>query len=169
MLWKEKETSRIRAAQMDNHRGLLGFRRMDRVPNGRVRELCGVTNGLDKRINEGVLQWFGYVERMEKERIAKVVYIGECAGNHSVGRPRKRWIDSMKECLRKRGLDVRQARRVVQGKSKSWGLVRGTLTRCQNCGLSELYEACGYKSVCGRAHNLKGIRVNLLLFFSFMA
>ena len=33
MLWKEKEKSRIRAAQMDNLRGLLGIRRMDRVSN----------------------------------------------------------------------------------------------------------------------------------------
>ena len=42
MLW-EKEISRIRVVQMDNLRGLLGFRRMDRVPNARIRELCGVT------------------------------------------------------------------------------------------------------------------------------
>ena len=34
MLWKEKERSRIRAVQMGNPRGLLGIRRMNRVPNG---------------------------------------------------------------------------------------------------------------------------------------
>ena len=39
MLWKGKEKSRIRALQMDNFRGLLGIRRMDRVPNERIREL----------------------------------------------------------------------------------------------------------------------------------
>ena len=33
MLWKEKEKSRIRAIQMDNLRGLLGIRRMNRIPN----------------------------------------------------------------------------------------------------------------------------------------
>ena len=43
MLWKEKEWSRIRDIQMDNLRGLLGIRRMDRVSNARIRELCGVT------------------------------------------------------------------------------------------------------------------------------
>ena len=51
---------------------------------------------------------------MENDRIAKRLYVGECAGSRSVGRPRKRWIDAVKECLRKRGLDVRQARRMVQ-------------------------------------------------------
>ena len=41
---------------MDNLKGLLGIRRMDRVPNERIRELCGVTNGVDERIDEGVLR-----------------------------------------------------------------------------------------------------------------
>ena len=46
---------------------------------------------------------------MENDRIAKGVYVGECAGIRSVGWPRKRWIDTVKDCLKKRGLDVRQA------------------------------------------------------------
>ena len=40
---------------MDNLRGLLGIRRTDRVPNARIRELCGVRKGLDKKIDEGAL------------------------------------------------------------------------------------------------------------------
>ena len=58
------------------------------------------------------------MERMERDRIAKRVYVEECAGSRSVGRPRKRWIDNVKECLRKRGLDVRQAWRMVQDRSE---------------------------------------------------
>ena len=37
MLWREKEGSRIRVVQIDNFKGI---RRMDRVPNARIRELC---------------------------------------------------------------------------------------------------------------------------------
>ena len=65
--------------------------------------MCGVTKGLDEKIGESVLRWFDHVERMENDRIANRVYIGECAGSRSVGRPRKRWIDTMKECLKKKG------------------------------------------------------------------
>ena len=54
-----------------------------------------------------------------------IVYVGECTGNHSVGRSQKRWNDTVEECLRKRGLDVRQARGMVQYRSKWWGFVRG--------------------------------------------
>ena len=45
MLWKEKKKCWIRAVEMDSLKGLLGIRRMDRVPNGRIRELYGVTKG----------------------------------------------------------------------------------------------------------------------------
>ena len=39
---------------MDKHRGLLHIRRMDRVRNALIKELCG---GIDERIDEGVLRW----------------------------------------------------------------------------------------------------------------
>ena len=69
VLWRE-ERSRIRAVQMDNLRGLLGVRRMDRVLNAQIRELCRKIRG-DGRIDEGVLWWFSRVERMENDRFAK--------------------------------------------------------------------------------------------------
>ena len=66
----------------------------------------------------------------------------------------------MKDCLRKRGLDVRQTIRMVQDRCEWQSFVREcmrhslgdeplTLTRCHSCGLSQLYEACGWKFVCG--------------------
>ena len=55
---------------MDNLRGLLGIKRMDRVPNARIRELVGVAKEIDERIDEGILRWFGHVERMENDRNA---------------------------------------------------------------------------------------------------
>ena len=73
---------------------------------------------MKKGLDEGILRWFGYVERMESDRIAKTDYVGECAGSRSVGSPRVRWIDTMKECLKKRGLDIRQARRMMHDRSE---------------------------------------------------
>ena len=66
---------------------------------------------------------------------------------------------------------------VCEGESMGRSLGDGllTLTRCHSCGLPQLYETCeGWKSICGRAYNLKGIKrkfsVSLLLLklcFSF--
>ena len=32
---------------------------MDNLKDARIRELCGVTKGVDERIDEGVFRWFG--------------------------------------------------------------------------------------------------------------
>ena len=48
-------------------------------------------------IDEDVLRWFGNVERLKNDRIAKRVYVGECAGSRSVGKPQKRLIDTVKD------------------------------------------------------------------------
>ena len=62
---------------MDNLKGLPGIRRMDKFPNTRIRQLCGVTKEMDEKIDEDVLRWLGQVEKMENSRIAKRVYVGE--------------------------------------------------------------------------------------------
>ena len=49
---------------------------MDRVLNALIRELCRLKKGQDERIGEGVLWWFSHLERMERDRIAKSVYVG---------------------------------------------------------------------------------------------
>ena len=47
MLWKEKERYRSRTVQMNNLTGSLGIRRIYRVPNAQIRELCEVTKGVN--------------------------------------------------------------------------------------------------------------------------
>ena len=49
---------------MDSFRGLLGVRRLDRIPNVQMREICVVTKQGDERIDENVLRWFGYNEKI---------------------------------------------------------------------------------------------------------
>ena len=133
MLRKDKERSRIRVLQRDTLRGLLGIRRMVRVPNARIRELCGVTKWVDERIEKGVLGWFDHVERMESDRTAKRIYVRECTGSRSLRSLRKRWIVIVKECLRKRSMHIRQERRMMPDRCEwrcfvrrnAWGVDRG--------------------------------------------
>ena len=40
---------------MDNLRGLLGIRRLDKILNAQIRELCGVTKGVDEGVVDGIL------------------------------------------------------------------------------------------------------------------
>ena len=47
-----EEISRIRAVQINNLKGLLGIRRVDRFLNVWIRELCRVKKGVDERGRE---------------------------------------------------------------------------------------------------------------------
>ena len=38
--------------------------------------MCGVTKGVHERTDEGVLRWFGHLERMDNDRIVKKAYAG---------------------------------------------------------------------------------------------
>ena len=64
MIWREKDRSGIRAVQMDNLKVFLGIRRMDKVPNVRIRELYRMVKGVDEGSNEGILRWFGHIEML---------------------------------------------------------------------------------------------------------
>ena len=78
---------------MDKIRSLLGIRRMDRVPNARIRELCGMAKGMIERTEEDVLHWFSHAERMENDRNAKKLFVGEFVSSRSAGQPRKGAVD----------------------------------------------------------------------------
>ena len=54
LIWKEKESSRIKAVQIDNLRSLPGIKRMFTVSNAWIRELCTVTKG----VVEGIMKMF---------------------------------------------------------------------------------------------------------------
>jgi len=52
---------------------------------------------------KGRLRWLGHVERMSEERVVKRLYQNTPEGSRSVGRPRLRWMDDMREDLRRTG------------------------------------------------------------------
>ena len=63
-IWSGKEGSRIISVKIENYRGLLGIRRMNKLPNTRIKQLCGVAKDVEEKIDEDVLRWFSHVERM---------------------------------------------------------------------------------------------------------
>lgn len=50
-MWQEKETSRIRAAHVNNLKGMLGLIKDDKVWNERIKDLCHVKKGVNEVIN----------------------------------------------------------------------------------------------------------------------
>jgi len=74
----------------------------DRVRNESVREDLGVKSIL-KIIERNQLRWFGHVKRMRPGERFERVMEWRPDGRRPVGRPRKRWMDSVEEAVRRRG------------------------------------------------------------------
>src|SRR5678815_1751450 len=125
MVWKKGYRSKVQCVQMDNLRGVLGVKRIDKIRNEGIRELCGVKKGVDERMNESTLRWFGHMERMNDSRLVKRMYSGECVGNRPAGRPKEKWIESVKECLEERNVSLAEARRKMHNRSEWRSFVRG--------------------------------------------
>ena len=76
-------------------------------------------------MNQGVLRWFGHVERMADERLVKRVYGSDIRGVRCRGRPRKVWMDGVHEILGRRGLNIQEAKECVQDRSEWRSICRG--------------------------------------------
>ncbi len=86
---------------------------MDRVRNEEVRRRRGVVKELAERAEQGVLRWFGHVERMEEERLVKKITRSDVRGVRPMG-----WMDSVKRALGARGMSVEQGRIVVRDRNE---------------------------------------------------
>ena len=69
-----------------------------------------VEGQLSGRVDQCVLRWFGHVERMNEESMAKKVKISDVEGNRFKGRPRFEWMDGIRMAVGRRGMSVAQGR-----------------------------------------------------------
>ncbi len=67
------ERKRLNVMEMRGLRSMCGVTRMDRMRNEEVRRRTGFVKELAERAEQGMLRWFGHVERMEEERLVKKV------------------------------------------------------------------------------------------------
>ena len=101
------------------------MRRIDRISNVEIRRRCGRKVSVGEKMDQGVMRWFGHVERMGDDRLVKRVYDSEVRGVRRRGRPRKCWMDGLKEILGKKGLNIQEARVCVQDRSEWRRICRG--------------------------------------------
>ena len=76
----------------------------DRVRNVRIRERCEWERGLLSRYEQTVLKWYGHVMRGGEDSLVGGVTVRSVEGNRGRGRPKRRWMDGVREALEKRGI-----------------------------------------------------------------
>ena len=77
--------------------------KLDRIRNKRIRERTKVGE-ISKKVQESRLKWYGHVLRREDEYVGKRVMVMEVAGKIRGGRPKRWWLDNIRNDLSERGL-----------------------------------------------------------------
>ena len=101
---REAERRKLDVLEMGCLRSMCRLSLRDRVRNEEVRRRTGVERKLSSRVDQNVLRWFGHMERMDEERVAKRVMRSEVEGNRGRGRPNLGWMNGVMRALRERGV-----------------------------------------------------------------
>ena len=105
-----RSKKKLEVFEMKGLRAVCGVSKRERIRNRVIRERCDWKNGLVRRAEKGMLRWFGHLERMEEQRVVRRVWEAEGIGRRGRGRPRRRWMDGIKEMLEERGMRVEEGR-----------------------------------------------------------
>ncbi len=71
------ERRRINVMEIKCLRNMCGVIHIDRVRNEEVRRKIGVVREFADSAEQGVLRWFGHVQRMEEEHLVKKITIAD--------------------------------------------------------------------------------------------
>jgi hypothetical protein len=82
--------SRLEAAEMRFLRSVAGYRLIDHRRNEDVREELQIVD-INSRIKDYEIKWLQHLERMEQNRIPKLLLNYKPRGRSDQGRPRRRW------------------------------------------------------------------------------
>src|SRR5215469_3803465 len=99
-----KERSDLEVFEMKGLRNMCGITIRDRIRNERIRERCGWERGLVCRYEQSVLKWYGHVIRRGDDSLGGRVIMGSVEGNRGRGRPKRRWMNGVREALERRGV-----------------------------------------------------------------
>lgn len=100
---KKIQEKRLNVTEMRMLRWMCGVTRRDRVRNERVRGTTKVTE-ISKKIQERRLQWYGHLLRRPNDYVVRRVMAMEVDGKRGRGRPRRKWMEGIKNDLREKGL-----------------------------------------------------------------
>ena len=98
------DSSRLQAVEMKFLRSTIQKTKLDKVQNEEVRKEAGIRTSLLDQVSISRLRWFGHIMRMEPTRTARLYLDREVKGKRQVGRPRTRWMDTIKKDVAARGV-----------------------------------------------------------------
>ena len=98
----KKQVEEMEVAEMKMLRFAMGVTRKDKIRNEYIRGTVKVEQ-LRMKMKEGRLRWYGHVMRRDQEYVGKKMIEMELPGKRKRGRPKRRFLDVVKEDMREVG------------------------------------------------------------------
>ena len=98
----KKQVEEMEVAEMKMLRFAMGVTRKDQIRNKYIRGTAKVER-LGTKMREGRLRWYGHVMRRDQEYVGRRVMEMEIPGKRKRGRPKRRFLDVVKEDMREVG------------------------------------------------------------------
>ncbi|KAF7651093.1 hypothetical protein LDENG_00116160 [Lucifuga dentata] len=111
---RKRQEAELEVAETKMLRFSLGVTRMDRIRNEYIRGTAHVRCFGDK-VREARLRWFGHVQR-DSEHIGRRMLRLELPGRRPRGRPKRRFMDVVKEDMKLVGVREEEAEDRVRWK-----------------------------------------------------
>jgi len=92
----------LHVMEMKILRWSLNITRLDQVTNKDVRTMMGVAS-IREKAQQRRLQWYGNVQRSDPETVVQQAMLINPDGKRPRGRPKKRWMDQVREDTRNTG------------------------------------------------------------------
>ena len=115
---KAEDEQKILVAEMSWLRRILGVSRRQHIRNTIIRDKLGQQETLVQKIQTRRLTWFGHVTRMKTTQFPNMALHCNIEGNRSRGRPRKQWIDNIKQDLAEKNTNLGEAVKMVRNRGE---------------------------------------------------
>ena len=99
----KKQVEEMEVAEMKMLRFAMGVTRKDKIRNEHIRRTVKV-EWLGMKMREGRLRWYGHVMRRDQEYVGRKMMEMELPGKRRRGRPKRRFLDVVKEDMREVGV-----------------------------------------------------------------
>ena len=98
----KKQVEEMEVAEMKMLRFAMGVTRKDKIRNEHIRSTVKVER-FRMKMRESKLRWYGHVMRRDQEYVGRKMMKMELPGKRKRGRPKRRFLDVVKEDMREVG------------------------------------------------------------------